>query len=129
MIRSRVRGALLAISIGVLCACQSKPADNGPAPAPASTPNATTSISVEWDQTVEQFIAGFFDRYPTFAANAGKHEYDGKLPDYSQASLGANALWLHEQRNAITAFGDDRLDATQRFQREYVTAVSAWPRS
>ena len=123
MIRSRVRGALLAVSIGLLCACQSKPADNGPAPAPASTPNATTSISVEWDQAVEQFIAGFFDRYPTFAANAGKHEYDGKLPDYSQASLDANALWLHEQRNAITAFGDDRLDATQRFQREYVTAV------
>ena len=90
--------------------------------APQAVP-ATASEAASWDATVDAFIDAYFDHYPTFAASAGKHEYDGKLPDYSAAALTATAGWLHAQRDAIAAFGDDRLDAGQRFQREYVLAV------
>jgi uncharacterized protein (DUF885 family) len=64
-----------------------------------------------------------FEHNPVFAANAGKHEYDGKLPDYSPEGLKATADWLHAQHDAFAAFGDDALDAQGRFQRDYVLAV------
>ena len=91
------------------------------APSSAATPAAVDSAA--WQSAVDAFIAGSFEHFPTFAANAGKHEYDGKLPDWSPAGLAANAQWLHAQRDAIAAFGDDKLDAATRFQRDYVLAV------
>ena len=64
-----------------------------------------------------------FEHNPVFAANAGKHAYDGKLPDYSAAGLKATATWLHAQHDVFAGFADDKLDATGRFQRDYVLAV------
>lgn len=100
--------------------------DRAPAP-PAAPPPPATSASADadaaWTAAVDGFINGSFERFPTMAANAGKHEYDGKLPDYSAAGLKSAATWLHQQRDAIAGFGDDRLSAQQRFQRDYVLAV------
>ena len=75
------------------------------------------------ETAVDGFISGMFQRYPTMAANAGKHEFDGKLPDYSAAALQADANWLHAQRRAFAAFGDKQLDAQGRFHRDYVLSV------
>ncbi|MEP6633622.1 MAG: DUF885 family protein, partial [Luteimonas sp.] len=95
------------------------------APAAAVAPSAATPVidTTAWQKAVDSFIDGFMAHFPTFAANAGKHEYDGKLPDWSSAGLAANVSWLHAQRDAIAAYGDDKLDATARFQRDYVLAV------
>ncbi len=76
-----------------------------------------------WQAQVNAYVAGDFQRFPTAAANAGRHEFDGKLPDWSPAGLKETINWLHGQRDGFTAFTDDKLDATQRFQREYVLAV------
>jgi len=83
----------------------------------AQKPNAA------WQAQVDAYIAGYFQRYPVDATNAGKHEYDGKLPDWSPDGVNETIGWLHAQRDGFTAFTDDKLDATQRFQREYVLAV------
>jgi uncharacterized protein (DUF885 family) len=91
--------------------------------APATTSVDTRKPNAVWQAQVDAFIAGYFEHYPTDAANAGKHEFDGKLPDWSPAGLKGTIAWLHAQRNGIAAFTDDKLDATQRFQREYVLAV------
>ena len=102
-----------------LSACQPQaPATQAAAPA-ATSPHRDTALN----QAVDAFIDGYFQRNPVFAANAGKHEYDGKLPDYSAASLQANAQWLHTQRKAFAAFTDAQLDAQGRFHRDYVLAV------
>jgi hypothetical protein len=95
------------------------------APAPdAQTPAATVANdSAAFQSAVDAFIDGAFQHNPVFAANAGKHEFDGKLPDYSPAGLKATADWLHAQRDAFAAFGDDKLDEKGRFQRDYVLAV------
>jgi hypothetical protein len=93
------------------------------AAAPATTSVDTRKPNAVWQAQVDAFIAGYFEHYPTDAANAGKHEFDGKLPDWSPAGLKGTIAWLHAQRNGIAAFTDDKLDATQRFQREYVLAV------
>ncbi len=91
----------------------------------ADTPSAagTASHDAALESAVDGFINGMFERYPTMAANAGKHEFDGKLPDYSAAGLKATGTWLHAQRKAFAAFTDSQLDAQGRFHRDYVLAV------
>ncbi|MCB1575866.1 MAG: DUF885 family protein, partial [Xanthomonadales bacterium] len=82
-----------------------------------------TDIRPDWGGIVAAFIDGYFEHYPTFAANAGKHAFDGRLPDFSASGLAATGRWLHAQRDAIASFTDEDLDARQRFQRDYVLAV------
>jgi uncharacterized protein (DUF885 family) len=118
---------LSAVITAALAACT--PA--APPPAPTATPASTStaaattpaSDSAALASAVDSFLTGMFEHSPVFAANAGKHEFDGKLPDYSPAGLKAMADWLHAQRNTFAAFGDDKLDAQGRFQRDYVLAV------
>ena len=94
-----------------------------------STPDATPPVAAAasmqvgaLESAVDTFIEGVFQRMPTFAANAGRHEFDGKLPDYSPAALEALGTWLHAQRDTFAGFGDG-LDPQHRFQRDYVLAV------
>jgi hypothetical protein len=120
-----IRALPLAALIGalLLTACQPAP-EVTPAPEQAST-TATPKADegVVWDAAVDGFINGYFEHQPTFAADAGKHEFDGKLPDFSASGLAAVGKWLHAQREVIAGFGNDKLDAAQQFQREYVLAV------
>jgi hypothetical protein len=83
----------------------------------------TADANAEFDTAIDGFITGYFEHNPVSAANAGKHEYDGKLPDWSPAGLKASADWLHAQRDRFATFGDDRLDARHRFRRDYALAV------
>lgn len=106
--------ALLAAASG--CRREAAPGTTGAA---ADSP-AVASARSPWQQAVDGFIAGWFERNPVSAANAGKHEFDGRLPDWSPAGLKANIAWLHAQRDAVVAFADDELDSVQRFQRDYV---------
>ncbi len=112
---------LLAATVG-FAGCDSTPGPD--ATAPAATAQATTSdANAAFDQAIDAFIEGLFQRSPVFAANAGRHEFDGQLPDWSAEGLKATAAWLHAQRDALAAYGDDRLDPQHRFRREYALSV------
>lgn len=111
--------ACIVIALAAGCKQASTPVPE--AQAPAATVKADSRAAFE--SAVDAFIDGAFQHSPTFAANAGKHEYDGKLPDYSPAGLKATADWLHAQRDKFAAFADDNLDEKGRFQRDYVLAV------
>ena len=122
---SRVRVATCPPSSPPRC---SRPAANRPAPHRRRTrrrrrPRRIANDSAALASAVDAFIQGAFEHNPVFAANAGKHEFDGKLPDYSPEGLKATIAWLHAQRDKFAAFGDDKLDETGRFQRDYVLAV------
>ncbi|WEN13897.1 DUF885 domain-containing protein [Rhodanobacter sp. AS-Z3] len=96
------------------------------APPPTATvnkPAATPDKSAALTTAINAFVDGAFQHNPVFAANAGKHEFDGKLSDYSPAGLKGTADWLHAQRTTFAAFTDDQLDANARFQRDYALAV------
>ncbi|WP_374247488.1 DUF885 domain-containing protein [Thermomonas sp.] len=110
---------LSACIAAALAGCQ----PSAPTAGAAATPAASTVRNAGLDKAVNAFLDGFFQRNPVFAANAGKHAYDGMLPDYSPASLKADADWLHAQRDAFAAFTDAQLDAQGRFHRDYVLAV------
>ncbi|KAA0068467.1 DUF885 domain-containing protein [Rhodanobacter sp. T12-5] len=107
------------------CSPDAPPPAQTTAPAPTSTVASAkpASDSAALASAVDAFIDGMFEHNPVFAANAGKHEFDGKLPDYSKTGLKATADWLHAQRTTFAAFTDDKLDAQGRFHRDYVLAV------
>jgi hypothetical protein len=114
---------LCAVVTAALVAGCNREAPSVPA---ASAPAASVAVvndNARLETAVNDFIDGMFQHYPTFAANAGKHEFDGKLPDYSPAGLKTDADWLHAQRARFAAFGDDKLDESGRFHRDYVLAV------
>ena len=111
-----------ALSLALLAGC--KQAASPPDQATASTPaTAASKSAVDWQKTVDAFVQGYFERNPTDAASAGKHEFDGKLPDWSKDGLKSYGDWLHAQRDGVAAIADATLSDQQKFQREYVLAV------
>lgn len=116
-----IRRSLLLCALTVIFAAACDRAPSTASSSPAAKPVATTPAA-DWQSAVDKFIQGYFDYNPTDAANAGKHEYDGKLPDWSKAGRQAYGQWLHAQRERFAGIADTSLDAQQKFQREYVLA-------
>jgi uncharacterized protein (DUF885 family) len=69
---------------------------------------------------VERFLNDYFVANPDFAVSAGKHEFDGQLPDWSESGLRREAARLHAERAKASAFRDEQLDERRRFERDYV---------
>jgi hypothetical protein len=110
----------LALAASLAGCYQAPPPPAAPA-APATAPTAAADAALQ--TAVDAFMDGWFERNPVQAANAGKHEYDGKLPDWSPEGLAANLAWLKSQRDAFAAIDPASLDPQGRFRREYVLAV------
>ena len=86
--------------------------------APASHPAATSNT--EWDDFSNAFMQALFDISPTTAVWAGKHEYDGQLPDFSQAGLAHMRNVLHRFQTQATAFDPSSLSHDRRFEQELI---------
>ena len=89
----------------------------------AGCQSATVMPPGDWDQFVHDFIEGYFASHPTDAVDAGRHEYDGRLPDWSRTGLQAESRRLRDLRARALAFQDTTLEERQRFEREYLIAV------
>ncbi|HET6146089.1 MAG TPA: DUF885 domain-containing protein [Polyangia bacterium] len=77
----------------------------------------------QWDAHVQRFLDDYFRANPTFAVYQGKHEYDGRFPDWSSAGLQAEVARLHRERDLAAAFDTSKLDELRRFQRDYLLAA------
>src|SRR5882724_11011131 len=86
-------------------------------------PAMKTSDSKAWDSYVNEFIEAYFVAHPDFAVRAGRHEFDGKLTDWSPAGIAAEIKRLHAEKDRVHAFQDSALDEKQRFERDYVASV------
>jgi hypothetical protein len=90
-----------------------------------------------WDAHVERFLNDYFAAHPDFAVAAGKHEFDGKLPDWSEAGLRREIARLHTERDKTLSYSNEELEPRHRFQRDYLVAridrdlfwleVADWP--
>jgi uncharacterized protein (DUF885 family) len=95
---------------------------------PANTNQSTNANSnaaasnAKWDAYVEQFLTDYFAANPTFAVYQGRHEFDGKFPDWSTEGLNKEIARLKSEREKASAFKDDQLDERQRFERDYLIA-------
>jgi uncharacterized protein (DUF885 family) len=79
--------------------------------------------AVQWDAHVKSLIEAYFAAMPSAAVNAGRHEYDGRLRDFSPAGIAATDTLLKNWRARTAAFDTLALDPRRRFEREYVLAV------
>src|SRR5882672_155868 len=90
---------------------------------PTNQPAMTASDSKSWDSYVKDFIEAYFVAHPDFAVRAGRHEFDGKLPDWSAAGLKKEIARLHAEKDRVAGFQDSTLSERQRLEREYVASV------
>ena len=108
------RAAVLFLTLTLLSGCERpEHADSSPT-ATAGAANAA------WPRFVEDFIEGYFIARPTFAVSSGRHEFDGKLPDWSAEGIAREIARLENLRARAVAFEDASLLPDHRFQRDYL---------
>jgi uncharacterized protein (DUF885 family) len=79
-----------------------------------------TSSNPQWDAYVEQLITETFAARPHRGVYAGRHEYDGRLADWSPEGLRREIARLNAARERVSAFTDASLAPGQRYERDYV---------
>jgi len=84
---------------------------------------ACQTRSTTWDQFVGEFLDAYFELNPHAAIWAGRHEFDGQLPDLSAAGLAQSSDWLKAQRERALGFEAGSLSESQRFEQDYVLAT------
>src|SRR6266542_4095575 len=90
---------------------------------PTNQPAMTADDSRSWDLYLNGFLEAYFVAHPDFAVRAGRHEFDGKLPDWSAEGLAKEIKRLKIEKGRVNGFQDSALSERQRFEREYVAAV------
>ena len=104
--------ALIALALG---AC------SGPtAPPPAAAPAAARD---PWPEFTSAYIEDSLRADPFFAVEAGRHEFDGQMADWSAESLAAEVDRLHRARATAAGFEAAALTESERFERDYLLAV------
>ncbi len=79
--------------------------------------------SRDWPGYLNEFLDAYFVAHPDFAVRAGRHEFDGKLPDWSADGIKNEIQRLRAVRERLRSFKDSALDERQRFERDYVGSV------
>jgi hypothetical protein len=74
----------------------------------------------QWDRLVEEFILRHFEMNPNEAVNAGRHEFDGRMPDFSPEGLQSQIERLKQFRERATRVSG--LDQRRGFERDYLIA-------
>ncbi|MBV6416931.1 MAG: hypothetical protein CMLOHMNK_01549 [Steroidobacteraceae bacterium] len=114
MTSMRVGGiALVVLVAGLTGACKRA--------APVATTPAVTPAAA-WEKVRDAFIEDRLGSNPPFAVDSGRHEFDGKLPDWSKAGIAANIQRLHEARDAAEKVDAKHLEAALAFERNYTIA-------
>jgi hypothetical protein len=104
----RFRSSLAAVALVLLAACRSQ--EQGLA-------------ARDWDRFVSGFVETYFEANPLFAVYQGRHEFDGRFPDWSDAGLQKWARRLHQLRDSAAGFPIDSSDAKRTLERDYLLSV------
>jgi Bacterial protein of unknown function (DUF885) len=124
MSRSLTASLLAMMAAVLLIGCgessTSPPLAQPPAAVVSPAPPAPKSA---WPEFAGRFIEDYFHAQPFFAVQAGRHEFDGQMPDLSAAGIAAEVSRLHQMRSAASAFDPTALSPQARFEREYVLWV------
>ncbi|MFN2516307.1 MAG: DUF885 domain-containing protein [Pyrinomonadaceae bacterium] len=81
------------------------------------------SGTTSWDSYVNEFLEAYFAAHPDFAVRAGRHEFDGQLPDWSAEGIAKEGKRLHAEKDRVKNFPDTALDDRQRFERDYIASI------
>src|ERR1700678_1705723 len=83
----------------------------------------STTTDQTWPAVAHNFIEDYLRAHPYFAAQAGRHEFDGQLPDLSASGIRHEITRLHDARARISNVDPTILKSRDRFDREYLLAV------
>jgi hypothetical protein len=110
-----MRFVLPLLSLALLAACARSPEK------PAATPAAPAAVAAQgWSDFTAAFIESRFKADPAFAVQSGRHEFDGRMPDWSRAALDADVAALRAQRTDLQKFDAATMTPAQRFERKYL---------
>jgi hypothetical protein len=102
----------------LLAGCARK-SETIPETPPAAAPAATEGFAA----LVDGFIEARMKRDPYFAVQAGRHEFDGRMPDWSRAAIDADVAELRDYQARVDAVDSATLNDSQRFERQYLSWV------
>ena len=91
----------------------------------ATNPDTAASSAggeANWGAIRDTLINEYLEAHPVFAVVAGRHESDGRLPDWSAAGIAAEIKRLHAARDRATAMPGAALSESERFERDYLVA-------
>jgi Bacterial protein of unknown function (DUF885) len=91
--------------------------------APPPKPKGPAPANPAWLKLSNAFIEDYMIAQPAFAAQSGRHEFDGQLADVSAHGIKREIARLHDQRDQIAGVDPKPLAPRERFDREYLLAV------
>lgn len=71
-----------------------------------------------WAVFAAKVIAEYYERNPESAVDAGLHEYDGQMSDFSMEALADEVAWLEATRNQAATYTD--VEGIEAFERDYL---------
>lgn len=75
-----------------------------------------------WDLFIDAQIEAHLAAHPAWAVTQGRHEFDGKLPDWSEDGIRREVQRLRAAKRDAEAFADADLTPEMQFQRDYFIA-------
>jgi len=75
-----------------------------------------------WKDFAQASVDRYFALNPSDAVYQGAHQFDGKLPDWSEAGLKAQTDFLHQLIDEANAY--DGLSDADEFERDYLVQVA-----
>ncbi|MBY0283070.1 MAG: DUF885 domain-containing protein [Sphingomonas sp.] len=115
------KGWIGAVALALLAGCGPSGAAGGAANLTMPTDSARPT---DWAGFRDKFIADWFTLDPANAVYQGKHDFDGKLPDWSAAGLKAQSDFLRGAIGEAKRFDAAKLSEADRFERQYLIKVA-----
>lgn len=84
--------------------------------------NMASKPTASWGDFTKTSIDQWLAVDPAFAVYQGAHQFDGKLPDWSDAGLKARTAFLHKLIDDAAAYDD--LTGADAFERDYLVQVA-----
>jgi hypothetical protein len=92
-----------------------------PPPSPSLPGAGPARPASEWQGFVSTTVEQYFELDPSFAVYQGRHDFDGRLPDWSDAGIRRVIdFWrtIYSEAQGFTG-----LDANQRFERDHLLYI------
>lgn len=87
-----------------------------------TTENAAVPAATRWSTLRDELVEDYLTAHPVFAVVAGRHEFDGRLPDWSAGGIATEIRRLHAARDRAAALDGGALGGAERFERDYFVA-------
>jgi hypothetical protein len=115
--KNAIRTCSIFVSALLFAACA-----RDPAPAQSGSSSAA-SADKTWPEFVDSFIDARMKADPYFAVQAGRHEFDGQMPDWSRAALEADVAQTRRFLEELRRYDPAKLNERRRFERDYLEWV------